>query len=96
MFGNTLLLTTVIFLGLAFFLMGECHFLIPYRHLMWVKYGGTIALYVAVLFVNLFAGLYVIGRKLFLKDTGRKLAHLEKQLRTGSSLSEELSRRLQE
>jgi hypothetical protein len=31
-----------------------------------------------------------------LKDTGRKLAHLEKQLRTGESLSEELSRRLEE
>ena len=96
MFGNTLLITTVIFLGLAFFLMGECQFLIPYRHLLWSKYGGTIALYVAALFVNLFAALYVIGRKLFLKDTGRKLAHLEKQLRTGSSLSEELSRRLQD
>jgi hypothetical protein len=30
MFANTLLLTTVIFLGLAFFLMGECQFLAPY------------------------------------------------------------------
>jgi hypothetical protein len=96
MFGNTFLLTTMIFLGLAFFFMGECQFLIPYRHLLWAKYGGDIALYAAVLFVNVFAALYVLGRKLFLKDTGRKLAHLEKQLRTGTSPSEELSRRLQE
>ena len=35
-------------------------------------------------------------RKLFLKDTGRKLAHVEKQVRSGSSISEELSRRLKE
>ena len=96
MFGNTLLLTTVILLGLAFFLMGECQFLIPFRDLLFRKYGGMIALYTAAFFINVFAALYAIGRKLFLKDTGRKLAHLEKQLRTGASLSEELSRRLEE
>src|SRR5215831_4515219 len=96
MLGNTLLLTTVIMLGLAFFLMGEGQFLIPYRHLLFAKYGINIALFSAALFVNIFAALYAIGRKLFLKDTGRKLAHLEKQLRTGTSISEELSRRLQE
>ena len=96
MVRNTLLLTTVILMGLAFFLMGECQFLIPFRDLLFRKYGGMIALYAAALFVNVFAALYAIGRKLFLKDTGRKLAHLEKQLRTGGSLSEELSRRLEE
>ena len=95
MFGNTLLLTTVIMLGLAFFLMGECQFLIPYRQLLLRKYSTTIALFAAALFVNVFAALCAIGRKLFLKDTGRKLAHLEKELRSGS-ISEELSRRLQE
>jgi hypothetical protein len=96
MFGNTLLLTTAIMIGLAFFLMGECQFLIPYRPLLLNKYGWTIAILAAALFVNIFAALYAVGRKLFLKDTGRKLAHLEKQLRTGTSISEELSRRLQE
>jgi len=95
MFGNTLLLTTVIMLGLAFFLMGECQFLIPYRQLLLRKYSTTIALFAAALFVNVFAALYAIGRQVFLKDTGRKLAHLEKELRSGS-ISEELSRRLQE
>lgn len=96
MIGNLLLLTTAIVLALAFFLLEECRFLIPYRHLLWVKYAAPIATFVAVLFVDLFAGLYLISRKLFLKDTGRKLAHLEKQLRTGSSLSQELSERLKE
>ena len=96
MIRNTLLLTTVIVMGLAFFLMGECQFLIPYRHLIFIKYGTTIALFAAALFINLFAMFYAVGRKLFLKDTGRKLAHLEKQLRTGTSISEELSRRLED
>ena len=96
MIRNTLLLTTVIVMGLAFFLMGECQFLIPYRHLILIKYGTTIAAFAAVLFINLFAIFYAVVRKLFLKDTGRKLAHLEKQLRTGTSISEELSRRLED
>ena len=70
-------------------------FLIPYRSLLWAKYATDIALFGGVLFINLFSAFYAIGRKLFLKDTGRKLAHLEKELRSGS-ISEELRRRLQE
>jgi hypothetical protein len=96
MIANALVATTVIFLALGFFLMQECQFLIPYRRLLWEKYSGTIALFAAVLFVNLFTAIYTLCRKVFLKDTGRKLAHAEKQLRSGGSISEELSRRLKE
>src|SRR5437762_14162 len=96
MLPNTFLMTTAIFLGLALFLMGECQFLIPYRTLLFIKYGTTIAAFAAALFVNMFAALYCIAQKLLLKDTGRKLAHLEKQLRSGATVSEELSHRLQE
>ncbi len=54
MVKNTLLMTTVIFLGLAFFLMDGCQFLIPYRHLLWAKYGRTIAVFaVALLGISL-------------------------------------------
>jgi hypothetical protein len=94
--ANAFLLTAAIFLAMGVFLMEECRFLIPYRQLLWTKYAELIATFAAVLFVDLFAGIYWLGRKVFLKDTGRKLAHLEKQLRTGSSLSEELSERLKE
>ncbi len=95
MIANALLATSVLFLALGFFLMQECQFLIPYRRLLWEKYSGPIAIFAAVLFVNLFTAIYTVCRKLFLKDTGRKLAHAEKQLRSGS-ISEELSRRLKE
>jgi hypothetical protein len=94
MIGNAIFATTVIFLALGLYLLQECRFLIPYRHVLFVKYGGTLAGFGVVLFINLFAAIYTITRKLFLKDTGRKLAHLEKQLRTDESVSEELSRRL--
>ncbi len=95
MIGNALLMATVVFMALGFFLMDQCQFLIPYRQLLWSRYGGTIAVFALVLFLNLFAAFCAIGRKLFLKDTGRKLAHLEKELHSGS-ISEELSRKLQE
>jgi hypothetical protein len=96
MIGNALLAATVVMIGLVFVLMQECTFLIPYRHLLWTKYAAPMAIFAAALFLNLFAAIYVGSRKFFLKDTGRKLAHLEKQLRTGESLSEELARRLNE
>jgi hypothetical protein len=96
MIANALFATTVCFLAIGLFLMGECQFLIPYRQLLWEQYGTQIAIFAGLIFVNLFAAFYLICRKLFLKDTGEKLAHLEKQLRSGGTISEELSRRLRE
>jgi hypothetical protein len=95
-FSSVLFATTILFIALLFFLVQECAFLIPYRMLLVEKYGPLIVLYAAAVFFNVFAGVYVAARKLFLKDTGRKLAHIEKQLRTGESISDELSRRLRE
>ena len=96
MIVNALFATTVIFLAVGLWLMQECTFLIPYRSLLYHKYGGAITEFAAVLFINVFAGVYLLCRKLFLKDTGRKLAHLDKQLRTAGTISEELSQRLQD
>jgi hypothetical protein len=94
MITNAVFITTLIFLVIGIFFLQECQFLIPYRHVLFIKYGSTLALFAAALFVNLFAAIHLACRSLFLKDTGRKLAHLEKQLRTGASLSDELSQRL--
>jgi hypothetical protein len=96
MLANSLFVTTIIFLALLLFLLGECTFLIPYRVLLVDKYGTTIIAFLAALFLNVFAAMYLGARKLFLKDTGRKLAHVEKQIRTGSSISEELTQRLKD
>ncbi|MCC6589070.1 MAG: hypothetical protein IT168_20400 [Bryobacterales bacterium] len=96
MITNVFFATTILFMALAFYLLQQCEFLIPYRSLLVGRYGPWIAGYAALLFVNIFALIYVAVRKLLLKDTGRKLAHLEKQLRTGQSISEELTERLKE
>jgi len=47
-------------------------------------------------FINIYAAVYFAVRKLLLKETGRKLAHVEKQLRTGQSISQELTERLKQ
>ena len=93
---NSIFVTSILFLAILFFLMQELRFLIPYRDLLILEYGWTILGVSLVLFLNLPAGVFVLSRRLFLKDTGEKLAHLEKQLRSGGSISDELSRRLQE
>lgn len=96
MIANAFLATSVISLAVFFGLMQTCTFLIPYRAVLWSHYSMTLIGWSTVAFVNVFAVCYLIARVLFLKDTGQKLAHLEKQLRTGRSLSEELAQRLQE
>jgi hypothetical protein len=96
MIPNIFFATTIIFIAIGFILLQECAFLIPYRALLLEKYGREIAVFAGLLFFNLFALMYLIVRKLLLKETGRKLAHIEKQIRTGESISEELSRRLSE
>jgi hypothetical protein len=96
MMTNVFFATTIIMLALAFFLLQECEFLIPYRTLILERYLMPIAAYAALLYINLFAGIYLLVRKLLLKETGQKLAHVEKQIRTGQSISEELTARLEE
>src|SRR5262245_11771427 len=96
MVTNVFFATTILFMAIGFFLLEECRFLIPYKTLLLQRYGTTILLFAAVLFVNIYAAVYFGVRKLLLKETGRKLAHIEKQLRTGQSVSEELTARLKE
>ncbi len=96
MIGNAVLGATVVMMALAFFVLQETKFLIPYKSLLADRYAKYIWGYAGVLFVNLFALMYLFARKLFLKDTGRKLAHVEKQIRSNATVSEELSQRIEE
>lgn len=85
MIANALIITIAILLAVGFWLMGQLRFLIPYRHILFHQYGTVIFLGTAVLFVNVFAAVYVVQRKFFLKDTGRKLSHIDKQALAGRS-----------
>ena len=83
MIANSLFAATGITLALLFFLASELRFLIPYRFLLIHQYGTAILSSMAVLFVNLTGALFAFGRRFFLKDTGRKLAHFDRELNAG-------------
>jgi hypothetical protein len=83
MIANALIVTIALLLATGFWLMGELKFLIPYRHVLVHQYGALLLLWFAVVFVNLFAAVYAIQRKFFLKDTGRKLSHVDNQALAG-------------
>ena len=92
MAANAFFITTILTMVLGLGLLQACQFLSPYRALIVSRYGADLALFAAVFFLNAFAGIYAVSRKLFLKDTGRKLAHLERQLRSGDGVAEDLSK----
>ena len=83
MFANALMLTIAILLAIGFWLMNELRFLIPYKHILIQQYGGLLLAWLATVFANVFAGVYIVQRKFFLKDTGRKLSHLDQQIAAG-------------
>jgi cytochrome c biogenesis protein CcdA len=83
--ANALLITIAVMLGIGFTLMGELKFFIPFKVVIWRAYSGYILSYCGLLFINVFAAAFALNRKFFLKDTGRKLAHLDKQFNAGHS-----------
>ena len=85
MVANALLIAIAVMLAIGFTLMDQLKFFIPFKIVIWRAYSTYILAYVAVLFVNVFAAAFVLNRKFFLKDTGRKLAHLDKQFNVGQS-----------
>jgi hypothetical protein len=85
MMANALFVAIAFLLALGFWLMGELQFFIPYKRLLFHEYGPAILIYITVLFVNLFAATLALIRKVLLKDTGRKLFHLDKQLHIGET-----------
>ncbi|MGC9293559.1 MAG: hypothetical protein ACP5EP_12720, partial [Acidobacteriaceae bacterium] len=82
---------------LGFWLMGQMHFLVPWRSLIVHAYLQPIVTYCALLFANILGLTIWIERKFFLRDTGRKLKHLDQEIHTGQSeLSEEILARFGE
>jgi hypothetical protein len=67
------------FLAVAW-LAGELSFLAPYKSGIFRHHGVTIGLAIMVLFLNLCAAFYGVARWLFLRDAGRKLSHMDRQL----------------
>ena len=95
--ANAIFVATVIFLALAFTLMGQLRFLIPWRALLWHEYWRGIRFYCFLLFTNILGLTIWVERKLWLRDTGRKLKHLDQEIHSGQNeLSTEILARFGE
>lgn len=97
MFANAVFVATLMFLALIVSLSGELRFLTPWRSLIVHSYLREIAAYCALLFANILCLAIWIERKFFLRDTGRKLKHLDQEIHSGhSELSEEITAQFDE
>jgi len=85
MIANALLLTIAILLAYGFWLMDQLKFMAPYKAVIFHAYGSALLTAIAALFLNVFAAFLAINRRFFLKDTGRKLSHLDKQFNVGQA-----------
>jgi hypothetical protein len=94
MIANSAFLAAMTVLLVVFLVFGQLEFLAPYKRLIFGQYLWTIVGAIVLVFLNLFACFYLAGRALFLKDTGRKLAHVEKLLQTPDTVVSDLSERL--
>ena len=79
MIASALLFTIVMLLGYGFWLLEQLKFMARYKAVLYHAYGSTMLFFLAALFANLFGAALAINRRFFLKNTGRKLSHLDKQ-----------------
>jgi mannose/fructose/N-acetylgalactosamine-specific phosphotransferase system component IIC len=84
MIRNCLFLSATALILIVLGLASRLNFLAASKKALFFHCGPSIALFLAVLGVNLFAATLAINRKLLLKDTGRKLSHFDNQLQAGS------------
>lgn len=71
------------------------NFLKPYRALIWHEYAVWIAIFGVLLAFNVTFLLYRVCHEFSMKTTGRKLQHMERGMRQGGSVMEELSEKLE-
>ena len=90
MMQNAAFLAALIVFLFAGWLAAELTFLAPYKALLFQRHGLRIGVGALLLFMNLAAIFYAIGRWLFLRDAGRKLLHVDRQLTTPDAVLEDL------
>lgn len=95
MMANAAFLAGLTTFVLTAWLAAELSFLAPYKAAIFRAYGLHIVAGVVLVFVNLLGTYYLIARWLFLRDAGRKLTHVDRQLRSAPGLHDDLRRYFQ-
>ena len=90
MIANTAFAAALTTFLIVAWLAGELSYLARFKVAL-LRYHGTLIIGgVLLLFLNLCAIYYSISRWLFLRDTGRKLHHLDQQLMTADRAMEDV------
>jgi hypothetical protein len=84
-------LTTFLIVG---WLASELSYLSAYKTVLFREHGVRLGLITVILLLNLFGAYYGLARLVFLRDTGRKLRHLDAQLGTPDGVIDELRHQL--
>ena len=90
MIANTAFLAVLTLFLLVAWLAGELTFLTPYKMDLFRLHGLFLAEAALLVFLNLCAAYYALARWFFLRDTGRKLTHMDRQLIASEGVHEEL------
>ncbi len=90
MIANTAFLAALVVFLIAAWLAGELTFLAPYKATLFRRHAEVLGGGTLLLFLNLCALFYGISRWIFLRDAGRKLTHLDRQLGTADGVHEDL------
>lgn len=94
MIQNAAFLAALTVFLVAGWLAAELTFLVPYKALLFQRHGLRIGVGAVLLFLNLLVIYHGIGRWLFLRDTGRKLLHVDRQLTSPDAALEDLRQQL--
>jgi hypothetical protein len=90
MIANTAFLAALTLFLLAAWLAGELSFLAPYKAALFRLHGPFVAGLALIVFLNLCAAYYLLARWVFLRETGRKLTHLDRDLIASEGVHEDL------
>jgi hypothetical protein len=88
--ANTAFLAALTLFLLVAWLAGELSFLAPYKAALFRLHGVFIVQLTLLVFLNLCAAYYVLARWFFLREMGRKLTHVDRQLIASEGVREDL------
>jgi len=92
--ANAAFLAAVTLFLVVGWLAGELRFLAPFKAALFHVHGMRLIVLTFVLFFNLTAAYYGLARWFFLRDTGRKLRHLDHQMTSSDAVVQDLGRDL--
>ena len=84
MIRNSLFISVTALILVLFGLMSRLDFLAASKKALFLHCGTSLAIFIGILGLNLFAAALTINRKILLKDTGRKLSHFDNQMQAGT------------